>query len=242
MSYNEIYQIHKDTFKGDESHHGDWQFKKLLLNNNLLPELSEKLLRKMGNLLEINLDDNLITTVSPSAFDKAPKLKYVYIRRNKIVTLDPRTFSKVPDLKIAFLSHNSLEDMPEEMLNDKEELHRVDLGDNPKLTNNGNLGNIFQGSTGNLLSAMMYKNGLENVDNNLFEDAPILSLIDVQENKLKSDKLTFIQKALANVDEQGKRVLDKVYLRDNNFDETGLNHNFGFSQYSKSVDDLDKLI
>uniref|UniRef100_A0A8D2J9V8 Vasorin n=1 Tax=Varanus komodoensis TaxID=61221 RepID=A0A8D2J9V8_VARKO len=120
LSSNQLREISNESF------HGLRWLERLYLDHNRLEFIHPAAFDTLEHLLELKLQDNRLQAMPPL---RLPTLLLLDISRNGIAALEPAAFHvrNLESLKIAGLGLRSL---PEQLLQDLQNLHELDLSDN----------------------------------------------------------------------------------------------------------------
>lgn len=169
----------------------------LLLNNNEIREISQRLFSENSELHEIHIISNQLETLHDETFEMQENLKQLILSNNKISflpsgifkslwglhtlnldenqieILDPKWFMKLKSLVKLSLKSNLIYDLPQEIFSNLNNLEVLELNSNHLTVINSN---SFP-SQGKLLSVYLSFNKIDAIDSKFIHNSPITTLV-----------------------------------------------------------------
>lgn len=174
----------------------------LNLTTNTIMRIDASSFASQKGLVEVDLSWNNITKVTKGVFVNMPSLKILKLNHNQLRLVLQSSFKNLSSLQFLFLNQNNLASLPIFLLREMPSLKTLDVSHNhipalPYLTRspelvllNANFNNVtslmrfgFSGLA-NLEYLFLRGNRLSTVYSPMFNNAPLLSILDLRENQI----------------------------------------------------------
>lgn len=149
------------------------------LGDNIIPDISAPVFRKLTQLRKLYLQINRLTEIK-NAFLYLPMLEFIDLSRNRISTLNCSDFANLKQLKRLYLYSNRISRLPSCMFKDLSNLETLRLGTNNLLT----IGSAFETELPSLKELQVTRNKLSTLHKENFKGLSNLRTLDLGDNQI----------------------------------------------------------
>ncbi|CAM1302015.1 LGR4 (predicted) [Pycnogonum litorale] len=194
---NSLGRLRKLTLKGYN------QIKTLILDDNGLRDLPERLFFKLEMLEDLSLKNNRFGKVPSGSLLHTGNLRKLFLSSNQLFHIGTQDFKKLSKLKQLWLDDNRLKDVPYKALSNVLELDVLNLGGNFIKS----IGTFPPHALSNLVYLLLENNFIRSIDRRSFINLQSLKVLELHNNRL--EKVPQALSLLKNVEEislSGNRI------------------------------------